>query len=124
MVRPELYFRNNVVGSLNLFEALLSAGNPPLVFSSSCATYGLPDTMPIDEATPQRPVNPYGESKLAIERALHWLDAAHALRHVALRYFNAAGADPDGEIGERHEPETHLIPLVLGAAAGRGERAQ
>jgi UDP-glucose-4-epimerase GalE len=121
MVRPELYFRNNVVGSLTLFEALLDADKPPLVFSSSCATYGLPDAMPIDETAPQRPVNPYGESKLTIERALHWLDGAHALRHVALRYFNAAGADPEGEIGERHDPETHLIPLVLDAVSGRGD---
>jgi UDP-arabinose 4-epimerase len=117
--RPELYFRNNVVNSLNLFEALLAADNPPIVFSSTCATYGLPETMPIVENLPQRPVNPYGESKLILERMLEWIGQAHPLRHVALRYFNAAGADPDGEVGERHDPETHLIPLVLDAIAGR-----
>lgn len=119
--QPELYFSNNVGGSLSLFETLRHAGNLPIVFSSTCATYGLPDTTPIDETAPQRPVNPYGESKLMVERALHWFSAAHGTRYVSLRYFNAAGADPDGEIGERHEPETHLIPLVLGAAAGQGD---
>jgi UDP-arabinose 4-epimerase len=116
---PGLYFRNNVTGSLALFEALLHAGAPPVVFSSTAAVYGFPDTMPIVETAVQHPVNPYGESKRMVERALHWLDQAHRLRHVALRYFNAAGADPDGEIGEAHEPETHLIPLVLDAIAGR-----
>jgi UDP-glucose-4-epimerase GalE len=120
VANPALYFRNNVAGSLTLFEALVQAGNVPIVFSSSCATYGLPETMPIDETTPQHPVNPYGETKLMSERILGWLDRAHGLRHVALRYFNAAGADSDGEIGEMHEPETHLIPLVLDAASGRG----
>jgi UDP-glucose-4-epimerase GalE len=115
---PELYFRNNVIGSFSLFEALHAVGNLPLVFSSSCAVYGLPEAMPITESMPLRPVNPYGESKLMVERMLHWLGQAHGLRHVALRYFNAAGADPDGAIGERHQPETHLIPLVLGAVAG------
>ncbi|HEX4112011.1 MAG TPA: UDP-glucose 4-epimerase GalE [Stellaceae bacterium] len=124
MARPELYFRNNVVNSLNLFEALLRAGNPPVVFSSSCATYGIPDTTPIDETAPQRPVNPYGESKAMVERALASLDRAHGLRHVTLRYFNAAGADPDGEIGERHDPETHLIPLVLEAVLGRRDAVE
>jgi len=116
---PGLYFRNNVGGSLALFEAMRHAGNPPLVFSSTAAVYGLPDTVPIPESAAQHPVNPYGESKRMVERALHWLDRAHGLRHVALRYFNAAGADLDGEIGEAHEPETHLIPLVLAAIAGR-----
>jgi UDP-arabinose 4-epimerase len=116
---PALYFRNNVIGSLTLLETLLHAGNPPLVFSSSAAVYGFPDTMPIVETATQHPVNPYGESKQMLERALHWLDQAHGLRHVALRYFNAAGADPDREIGEAHEPESHLIPLVLDAIAGR-----
>jgi UDP-arabinose 4-epimerase len=116
---PALYFRNNVIGSLTLFEALLQAGSLPLVFSSTAAVYGFPDTMPIVETAPQHPINPYGESKRIVERALHWLDQAHTLRHVALRYFNAAGADPDGEIGEAHEPESHLIPLVLDAIAGR-----
>ncbi len=116
---PALYFRNNVIGSLTLFEALLHAGGPPLVFSSSAAVYGFPDTMPIVETAMQHPVNPYGETKRMVERALHWLDQAHGLRHVALRYFNAAGADPEREIGEAHEPESHLIPLVLDAIAGR-----
>ena len=117
--QPGLYFRNNTVNSLTLFEAMLAAGVKRIVFSSTCATYGLPETMPITEDAPQRPVNPYGESKLMIERALHWLDGAEGLRHAALRYFNAAGADPEGEIGEHHDPETHLIPLILDAAAGR-----
>jgi UDP-glucose-4-epimerase GalE len=89
------------------------------VFSSTCATYGIPDTVPIDESHPQRPVNPYGESKLFIERALHWHGIAHDLRWFALRYFNAAGADPDGELGEEHDPETHLIPLVIKTALGQ-----
>ena len=122
VMKPEIYFRNNVVNSFGLLETMLETGCKKIVFSSSCATYGLPQTMPIGETTPQRPVNPYGESKLMIERALHWLGEAHGLGHVALRYFNAAGADPDAEIGEDHDPETHLIPLVLDAALGR--RAQ
>ncbi|HXS40132.1 MAG TPA: UDP-glucose 4-epimerase GalE [Stellaceae bacterium] len=120
--KPEKYFHNNVVNSLGLMETLLAAGVKQIVFSSTCATYGLPEKMPIREDTPQQPVNPYGESKLMIERALYWNGLAHGLRHVALRYFNAAGADPDGEIGEDHVPETHLIPLILDAALGR--RAQ
>ena len=97
----------------------MASGGPPVVFSSSAAIYGLPDAVPIAEDRGARPVNPYGETKLVVERALEWLDRAHGLRHVALRYFNAAGADPDGELGERHDPETHLIPLVLDAVAGR-----
>ena len=120
--KPEKYFHNNVVNSLGLMEAMLAAGVKQMVFSSTCATYGLPASMPIREDTPQHPVNPYGESKLMIERALYWHGLAHGLRHVALRYFNAAGADPEGETGEHHDPETHLIPLVLDAALGR--RAQ
>lgn len=120
--KPEKYFHNNVVNSLGLMEVMLDTGVKTIVFSSTCATYGLPEIMPIREDTPQRPVNPYGESKLMIERALHWHGVAHGTRHVALRYFNAAGADPDAEIGEDHTPETHLIPLILDVAAGR--RAQ
>ena len=116
---PGKYFRNNVVNSLRLVDAALAAGVRHIVFSSTCATYGLPDSLPISEAQPQRPVNPYGESKLFVERALHWNGVAHGLRSVALRYFNAAGADIDGEIGEAHDPETHLIPLAIGAALGR-----
>ena len=116
---PALYYRNNLVGTLSLLEAMREAGVGEIVFSSTCATYGIPDRVPIGESAPQRPVNPYGETKLAIERALHWYGAAYGLRSVALRYFNAAGADPEGEIGEWHEPETHLIPLVLRAALGQ-----
>ncbi len=117
--QPEKYFQNNVVNTLAMLEAMRATGVKQIVFSSTCATYGLPEQMPIREDTPQRPVNPYGETKLMIERALHWYGVAHGLRSVALRYFNAAGADPDGEIGEDHNPETHLIPLILDAATGR-----
>jgi UDP-glucose-4-epimerase GalE len=117
--QPEKYFHNNVVNTLAMLEAMRATGVKTIVFSSTCATYGLPEKMPICEDTPQHPVNPYGETKLMIERALHWYGVAHGLRHAALRYFNAAGADPDGEIGEDHNPETHLIPLILDAAAGR-----
>ena len=120
--KPEKYFQNNVVNSFGLLETMLATGVKTIVFSSTCATYGLPETMPIREDTPQHPVNPYGETKLMIERALYWHGVAHGLRNIALRYFNAAGADPAGEIGEAHDPETHLIPLILDAAAGR--RAQ
>ncbi len=118
MQRPGKYFRNNVANTINLLEAMQDRGIGALVFSSTCATYGMPDRLPIDEAHEQRPVNPYGESKLFVEKALGWYALAHGLRSVSLRYFNAAGADPDGEIGERHEPETHLIPLVIEAALG------
>jgi UDP-arabinose 4-epimerase len=118
MQRPELYFDNNVAKSLTLLDAVLEAGVRNVVFSSSCATYGTPTRMPITEDTPQLPVNPYGETKLIIERALRWYGAAHDISWTALRYFNAAGADPDGELGEVHSPETHLIPLVLDSALG------
>jgi UDP-arabinose 4-epimerase len=117
--RPELYFRNNFVNSLGLFETMAATAVRHIVFSSTCATYGLPERVPIAEDAPQRPVNPYGESKLMTERALRWLAAAGRLSYATLRYFNAAGADPAGEIGENHDPETHLIPLVLQAATGR-----
>ena len=120
--KPEKYFQNNVVNSFGLMEVLQQTGVKSIVFSSTCATYGLPEQMPIREETPQKPVNPYGETKLMIEKALYWFGVAHGLKYVALRYFNAAGADPDGEIGECHDPETHLIPLILDAAMGR--RAQ
>lgn len=118
MASPERYFNNNVLGSLALFDAALEAGVRHIVFSSTCATYGIPERLPIVEDTPQCPVNPYGETKLIIERALRWYAAAHPLTWTVLRYFNAAGADPDGELGEQHDPETHLIPLVLDAALG------
>src|SRR3954471_8971502 len=118
---PELYYRNNVVGTLSLLDAMREAGVATIVFSSTCAVYGMPQTVPIRETTEKAPLNPYGDTKLAIERALHWYAAAHGWRYAALRYFNAAGTDPDGEIGEDHDPETHLIPLVLRAALGRGD---
>jgi UDP-arabinose 4-epimerase len=113
---PRKYYQNNLISSLGLLDAMLDAGVQRLVFSSTCATYGQPQAESMDEDHPQRPVNPYGESKLAIERALHWYSAAFGLQYAALRYFNAAGASADGEIGEAHDPETHLIPVVLEAA--------
>jgi UDP-arabinose 4-epimerase len=116
---PALYYRNNLGGSLSLLEAMREVGVDKIVFSSTCATYGILERMPIAETAPQLPVNPYGETKLAIERALRWYGSAYGLRSVSLRYFNAAGADPEGEIGECHEPETHLVPLVLQAALGQ-----
>jgi UDP-glucose-4-epimerase GalE len=119
MVKPGLYFENNFSGTLSLLQAMQETAVRHIVFSSTCATYGTPDRIPITEDTPQRPVNPYGESKLMVETALRWFGVAHGLDSVALRYFNASGADADGEIGEAHDPETHLIPLVLDAAAGK-----
>lgn len=115
---PIKYYRNNVAGSLTLLEACQRHGVDKLVFSSTCATYGVPQQIPISESHPQAPINPYGASKLMVERMLADCGVAHGLRSIALRYFNAAGADPEGEIGEAHDPETHLIPLVLEAAAG------
>ena len=115
---PGKYYRNNVAGSLTLIEALRDQAIDKLIFSSTCATYGVPEQVPIPEQHPQRPINPYGSSKLMIEQILRDFDCAHGLRSIALRYFNAAGADPDAEVGEAHDPETHLIPLVLDAAAG------
>ena len=119
---PERYYRNNTVGSLTLIEALVNTGTPRIIFSSTCAIYGEPERLPLVESHPQRPINPYGFSKMAVERMLQDAGVAHDLRHVCLRYFNAAGADPDAQIGEAHDPETHLIPLVLDAAAGRLEK--
>jgi len=116
MTDPSKYFRNNAVGTLNLLDSMRDAGVDTIVFSSTCATYGDPVRVPIDETHPQAPVNPYGESKLMIEKMLRWYGESYGLRWMALRYFNAAGADPDGEIGEDHDPETHLIPLIIGAA--------
>ena len=110
---PELYYANNVGGSLNLLAAMRRAGQQHLVFSSTCATYGEPTLLPIPESHPQRPINPYGRSKWMVEQMLIDQAHAHGLRSVSLRYFNAAGADPLGRAGERHDPETHLIPLVL-----------
>lgn len=116
---PQKYYWNNVVNTLHVLDAMLEAGVRYIVFSSSCATYGNPQQVPMAEDHPQRPVNPYGETKLAMERALQWYGNAYGLRWVALRYFNAAGADPDGDLGESHDPEIHLIPLTLQAALGQ-----
>lgn len=115
---PGLYYRNNVVGTLGLVEALQETGVDKLVFSSSCAVYGIPAHLPISEDQTKAPINPYGAGKLMVERMLKDFSEAHGLRLITLRFFNAAGADPDCEIGEAHEPETHLIPLVLRVAAG------
>lgn len=116
---PGKYYRNNVAGTLTLLEALRDHNIDKFVFSSTCATYGVPTQIPIPENHSQQPINPYGMSKLMIEQILRDFDHAHGLRAMCLRYFNAAGADPAGEIGEAHDPETHLIPLVLDAALGR-----
>jgi UDP-arabinose 4-epimerase len=114
---PALYYRNNVVGSLNLLDAMREHGVDQMVFSSSCTTYGIPAATPIGEDAPQAPISPYGATKLFVEQMLRDYAAAYGLSAIAMRYFNAAGADPDGDIGEDHDPETHLIPLVLDAAA-------
>jgi UDP-glucose-4-epimerase GalE len=116
---PKKYFHNNVEGGLSLLHAALAAGVKKIIFSSTCAVYGEPAKIPIDESAPRQPVSPYGTSKLFFEHALEAYDRAYGFRFAALRYFNAAGADESGEIGELHDPETHLIPLALGAAAGR-----
>jgi UDP-arabinose 4-epimerase len=116
---PGKYYRNNVVGSLTLLEAMRDNDIKNFVFSSTCATYGEPEQIPIPEDHNQAPINPYGHSKLMIEQMLSDFEVAHNLKSVSLRYFNAAGADPDGETGEDHDPETHLIPLVLDAATGK-----
>jgi len=121
---PRKYFHNNVVNTLNLLDAMVDNGVQDIVFSSTCATYGEPSEVPISEDHPQNPVNPYGESKLAVEKILYWYRRAYDIRYAALRYFNAAGADPDGEVGEDHDPETHLIPLAIEAALGRGPELQ
>ncbi|MFO7301273.1 MAG: UDP-glucose 4-epimerase GalE [Acidobacteriota bacterium] len=120
---PLGYYRNNVQGTLSVLEAMAAAGVPCFVFSSTCATFGEPVTPTIDETHPQRPINAYGESKLAVERALPHIERAHGIRWVALRYFNASGADPDGLIGEDHEPEEHIIPRAIRAAQGQGSLA-
>jgi UDP-glucose-4-epimerase GalE len=118
---PRKYYRNNVVASLAFLDALVAAGVGRIVFSSTCAVYGDASARPIEESDQQLPVNPYGETKLFIERSLGWLDSAHKLRSVSLRYFNAGGADPNGDIGEAHNPETHIIPLAIQAALGKRE---
>lgn len=117
---PGDYYRVNALGMLNLLEAMREAGTGRILFSSSCATYGVPTRLPIDESHPQAPINPYGWSKLISEKMLADYGVAHGVRSVALRYFNAAGDDPDLEIGEKHEPETHMIPLAIRAAQAGG----
>ncbi|SHL51942.1 UDP-glucose 4-epimerase [Roseovarius litoreus] len=119
MREPGLYWHNNVAGSLCLFEAAVQAGCLKVVFSSTCATYGDQDNVVLDETSDRNPINAYGGSKRAIEDILRDFEAAHGLRHVIFRYFNVAGADPEAEVGEFHQPETHLIPLILEAIAGR-----
>jgi UDP-glucose-4-epimerase GalE len=121
---PRKYFRNNVEGGLSVLNAAVDAGVKKIVFSSTCAVYGEPSQVPIPENTARQPVNPYGVSKLFFEQALDAYDRAYALRFASLRYFNAAGADESGEIGELHDPETHLIPLALQAAQGVGPELQ
>jgi UDP-glucose 4-epimerase len=117
--KPAIYYANNVTNTLLLLDAMRAAGVQRFIFSSTAATFGEPQYTPIDERHPQAPINPYGRSKLMIEQVLEDYDRAYGLKSVCLRYFNAAGADPEGQLGERHEPETHLIPLVLQAASGR-----
>ena len=120
VIDPRKYFNNNVEGGLALLNAAVDAGVKKIIFSSTCAVYGEPAKVPIAEDTPRQPVNPYGVSKLFFENALQAYDRAYGFRYASLRYFNAAGADESGEIGELHDPETHLIPLALQAAAGLG----
>ncbi|WP_137700274.1 UDP-glucose 4-epimerase GalE [Marimonas lutisalis] len=118
---PGLYYANNVGGMISLLSAMAQEGVGRIVFSSSCATYGIPERQPISEEAPQETINPYGRTKLICERMLRDAAAATGPRYVALRYFNAAGADPEGEIGERHDPETHILPLALMATTGQAE---
>jgi UDP-glucose 4-epimerase len=121
---PLKYYENNVAATVRLLTALVETDVKKFVFSSTCATYGVPEATPITEAHPQRPINPYGATKLTVERILQDVDRAHGLRSVVFRYFNAAGAHPSGTIGELHDPETHLIPLTLQTAAGLRERVE
>ncbi len=118
VAKPLEYYRNNVTGTLGLLDAMAAEGCRRLVFSSTCAVYGEPVTTPIDEAHPTHPINAYGQTKLAIEHALPHIERAHGIRSVSLRYFNAAGADPDGELGEDHAPEIHAVPRAIEAATG------
>lgn len=116
---PDKYYRNNVTYTLGLLDAMRAHGVNKFIFSSTAATFGEPQYTPMDEQHPQQPINPYGRTKLMVEQALADYDRAYGFKSVCLRYFNAAGADPEGQLGERHDPETHLIPLVLQAASGR-----
>jgi UDP-glucose 4-epimerase len=122
MTDPSKYFRNNLTNGINLIDAMVAAGVKKLVFSSTCATYGIPEKVPMDERTPQKPINPYGQSKLMFEQVLKWYDQIHGLVHVNLRYFNAAGASE--KFGEDHRIETHLIPNVLKVALGQKEQVE
>src|SRR5438046_8163050 len=122
MQNPSKYFRNNIANGLNLLDAMIAAEVRSLLFSSTCATFGPPERLPIDEETPQRPINPYGESKVIFEKVLRWYDAIHGFRFVSLRYFNAAGASE--KFGEEHRVETHLIPNVLKVALGQKSHAE
>ena len=124
VTEPRKYVRNNVIGTASLLDAMLDEGVGRIVFSSTCAVYGIPPEVPIHEGLPLAPINPYGASKRYVEEILQAYDRAYGLRSVALRYFNAAGADPDGEIGEIHDPETHLIPLAIDAALGHAPPLQ
>ena len=122
MTDPLKYFDNNTAGMIALLEVMNEVGVKKIVFSSTAATYGIPEEIPILETTPQKPINPYGESKLMMETIMKWADQAYGIRFVALRYFNVAGAKPDGSIGEDHGPETHLLPIVLQVAQGKREK--
>lgn len=122
MVDPLKYFNNNTAAMVNLLEVMNEAGVKKIVFSSTAATYGIPEEIPIKETTPQRPINPYGESKLMMETIMKWSDQAYGIKFVALRYFNVAGDKPDGSIGEDHNPESHLIPIILQVALGQRDQ--
>ena len=122
--QPAKYYRNNVLNTMNLLDAMIRHGVENFIFSSTAAIFGQPDYVPIDEAHPKRPINPYGRSKWMVEQVLQDYDLAYGLKSVCLRYFNAAGADPNARTGERHDPESHLIPLLLQVASGRRECAQ
>ena len=124
MNKPLKYFDNNTAGMIKLLEVMNEVGVKNIVFSSTAATYGIPEKMPIKESDPQSPINPYGESKLMMEKIMRWADEAYGTKFVALRYFNVAGAKPDGSIGEDHGPETHLIPIVLQVAQGKRDKLQ
>ncbi len=124
MTAPERYFRNNIVGGLNLIETMIENSSPPFIFSSTAAVYGNPECTPITEKHVEKPINPYGESKYMLEKMLQWCGQAHGLRYHALRYFNAAGAWPQANLGEDHNPETHLIPALLNTALKKDGRAK
>ena len=124
MKKPLKYFDNNTAGMVKLLEVMNEFSIDKIVFSSTAATYGIPETVPIKETTPQNPINPYGESKLMMEKIMRWADKAYGIKFVPLRYFNVAGAKPDGSIGEDHMPETHLLPIVLQVAMGKRDKLQ